>query len=492
MKDILLTPHAPAFVESLRAIGYSTEAAFADIIDNSISAGSRTIRLVLSPADNLCAFIDDGTGMSAGELTEAMRHGARSPGDVRPSPDLGRFGLGLKTASLSQCRRLTVLSKRSQDHLPHARIWDLDTIADRKDWVLLQPETEEELLAIPYCRELAEARQGTVVLWQKLDRFARAEHNLTSAFDTHSNRIASHISLVYHRYLEGITKGNVLRIFINDRRIESSDPYLRENAATQKLATDRFEVDGSAVTVSPYILPHLSKLSQRERRAVIEENGGRNHQGFYVYRNQRLIVHSTWFRLTRGDELSKLARVQVDIPNTLDHLWMLDVRKSSAYPPAQVRDNLRRTVDRIVGQSKAVFRHRGRPVNNGGVQNVWNRLETRNGTRYQINREHALLRTLRARLDFESGRHFDQILRLVEDTYPLYPSYNDVATSTIDDSVIDDRSQFVPLIRQLLECASLLSEVEKQAVLAEIPKMEPFIRNPVLANQILEEQQRYG
>jgi Histidine kinase-, DNA gyrase B-, and HSP90-like ATPase len=492
MKDILLTPHAPAFVESLRAIGYSTEAAFADIIDNSISAGSATIRLLLSPADNLCAFIDDGAGMSANELTEAMRHGARSPADIRPNLDLGRFGLGLKTASLSQCRRLTVLSKRSQDHLPHARIWDLDTIADRKDWVLLQPETEEELLAIPYCRELAEARQGTVVLWQKLDRFAGSEHDLTAAFDTHSSRIASHVALVYHRYLERTARGSALRILINDRLIEPYDPYLRTNAATQKLPVDRFEIDGSSVTVSPFILPHLSKLSQRERRAVIEENGGRNLQGFYVYRNQRLIVHSTWFRLARGDELSKLARVQVDIPNTLDHLWMIDVRKSSAFPPAQVRDNLKRTVDRIVGRSKAVFCHRGRLVGDSGVQHVWNRLETRSGTRYQINREHPLLRTLRARMDPESGIRFDQILRLVEDNYPLYPSYSDVATSAIDDSVLDDRSQFVPLIRQLLEFSETLDAAGKQALLAEIPKMEPFFRNSTLAIQILEEQQKHG
>ena len=123
MAEISLTPYAPAIIESMRAIGYSLESAVADIIDNSIAAGASKINVYFNPLDEpFIAIIDDGRGMEQGELTEAMRHGGRVLNVQRQPTDLGRFGLGLKTASLSQCRRLTVVSMKDSDSKPSARI----------------------------------------------------------------------------------------------------------------------------------------------------------------------------------------------------------------------------------------------------------------------------------------------------------------------------------------------------------------------------------
>jgi len=144
--EIHLPPSAPDLLESMRAIGYSFEAALADLIDNSIAAGARNVNIRFS-ANNApyIAVIDDGAGMSPQDLTDAMRHGSRNPGIRRDALDLGRFGLGLKTASLSQCRTLTVVSLR--DGVVSARRWDLDYIARRRDWWLLNiPEDQARLL----------------------------------------------------------------------------------------------------------------------------------------------------------------------------------------------------------------------------------------------------------------------------------------------------------------------------------------------------------
>lgn len=122
-----MPPFAPVLMESTRAIGYSLEAAIADIIDNSIAAKAGKVKLFFFPIDDayLC-ILDDGIGMNNTQIDAAMQYGSQSPSDIRDASDLGRYGLGLKTASLSQCRVLTVVSK--QGNIIIGRRWDLDYV----------------------------------------------------------------------------------------------------------------------------------------------------------------------------------------------------------------------------------------------------------------------------------------------------------------------------------------------------------------------------
>ena len=153
VREIHLPPSAPDLLESMRAIGYSFESALADLIDNSIAAAARTVNVRFSVSgEPYVAIIDDGTGMSPADLTSAMRHGSRNPDQARDALDLGRFGLGLKTASLSHCRMLTVISLR--DGTLSARRWDLDYIAKRRDWMLLD-------IPAHWCAPPQEASTGT-------------------------------------------------------------------------------------------------------------------------------------------------------------------------------------------------------------------------------------------------------------------------------------------------------------------------------------------
>jgi hypothetical protein len=168
--EIFLPPAASDLLESMRALGYSFEAAVADLLDNSISAQSSSIDIKFSPHDNpYVSILDNGTGMLPADLTAAMRHGSKNPNLARNEQDLGRFGLGLKTASLSQCRRLTVVSLC--EGFLSGRCWDLDHIAVRQDWMLLQL-SDAELTGLPCIDQLQSRGHGTLVLWQNFDRLA--------------------------------------------------------------------------------------------------------------------------------------------------------------------------------------------------------------------------------------------------------------------------------------------------------------------------------
>ena len=191
-----IAPRASALIESMRDIGYTLRTAVADIIDNSIAAGARRIELLADTdsEDPLIGILDDGLGMSQEELLEAMRPGTRSPLEGRDAADLGRFGLGLKTASFSQCRRLTVATCRNGSL--SAAVWDLDTVAARDEWLVEIPDVNA---ALPWLDRLT--ADGTLVVWQKLDRLTGWKAN-----DDQKNLVrqlddtASHLEFVFHRF----------------------------------------------------------------------------------------------------------------------------------------------------------------------------------------------------------------------------------------------------------------------------------------------------
>jgi Histidine kinase-, DNA gyrase B-, and HSP90-like ATPase len=326
VREIDLPPFAPSLIESMRAIGYSLETAIADIIDNSIAAEARAISIRFFPDDDsYVTILDDGEGLAEAELTRAMQHGSQNPNEARTSSDLGRFGLGLKTASLSQCRQLTVVSCKA-GRISGQR-WDLDVVARTKKWTLLSLN-ERELSHIPHIDQLQKQGKGTLVLWRALDRLAVGETSIEDALGNGMLRVRAHLALVFHRFLSDEIPQERLSISINENPIEAHDPFLQKHKGTQRLPEDVFEVEGIAVHVLPFILPHYSRMSEQEKTLAAGEDGLLGRQGFYVYRGRRLIIGGTWFRLARREELTKLARVRVDIPNSRLFWFTLCSRRS--------------------------------------------------------------------------------------------------------------------------------------------------------------------
>ena len=446
----VVNPNASNLVEALRDIGYSLESAVADIIDNSISADASRIDIRFgweSEATPWLAVIDDGHGMTETELVEAMRPGGRDPMETRRTDDLGRFGLGLKTASFSQCRKLTVVSRR--DGIVSARQWNLDLVREKNEWRLRRLDSEE-ISTLPAVSMLG--KQGTVVLWQLLDRLdlGTDQDRFRQILNERMASISEHVSLVFHRFMSGEPRYPKILICMNNLPIEPYDPFNARHTATMHLGEEILEIEGKTVMFRPYILPHHSKVSPAEYERLGGREGYLRGQGFYIYRNRRLIIHGTWFRMARQDEMTKLARVQVDIPNTLDHLWTIDVRKSRAHPPEAVKRRMRAILERIRDNARRPYTHRGTAVLARQEERVWQRLHLNNRVRYQPNLEHPLLGEFRADLPASMRARFEGILEIIGTSLPYPLLFNDMASRPKETDRLDEDHAALERLANLL------------------------------------------
>jgi hypothetical protein len=474
MRTIELPPYAPTLIESTRAIGYSLEAAVADIIDNSIAANAETVDIFFFPVDSAyIAILDNGNGMGTEELNAAMQYGSKNPSDARDAKDLGRFGLGLKTASLSQCRCLTVITK--QGDCVNGRRWDVDHVAETGTWSLIVLE-DEEMNDVPGIDSLRTYDSGTLVVWQKLDRLKAGEINFEQALGRKIDGVREHLSLVFHRYLRGERGITKLKISINGEIVPAADPFL-EAKSVRAMDDENLVVQGQRIIVRPYILPHISKMTAEEIKALGGKEGLRRQQGFYVYRNKRLLVWGTWFRMMRQGDMSKLARIRVDIPNTLDDLWTLDIKKSSALPPAKVRKNLEIIIDKIAEHSKRTWTFRGKKETDDKAVHVWNRMKNPyGGFYYEINRDHPMVKQiLEQNPDLEPM--LDTLLRQVETCLPLNQLYVDLNN---DEQLTNDQEQsekdIIKALRNML--TDQMSSVAKLEFLSAMESIEPFSQHP--------------
>lgn len=484
MKSISLPPYAPTLIESTRAIGYTLESAIADIVDNSVSATASSTEIFFFPiGDSYIAILDNGYGMNASELETAMRYGSQNPNDKRAATDLGRFGLGLKTASLSQCRTLTVASKKGGGI--EACRWDIDHVFETGDWSLIVLENEDEIGAIPRIDKLREFESGTLVVWQNLDRLKVGELNFDRSMGRKMDDVRAHLSLVFHRYLSGETGLKKLQIKMNGTPIGCYDPFLtRRN--TQVMADEELFIDGAKVVVRPYILPHISNLSTDEIEELGGKEGLRKSQGFYVYRNKRLLVWGTWFRMMRQGELSKLARIQVDIPNDLDSLWTLDIKKSTAVPPEIVRNNLESVIERMAERSKQTWIFRGKKETNDSVVHIWQRFKGKQGGFfYGINRDHPLVEML-SDAPPQIKRNVEALLKAIENGIPLNQLYLDLTSEKpLENETEVMANEVENMLKLLLDQMS--SVAARKELLDRLSVSDPFANYPKIIESIKRE-----
>ncbi len=426
-KQKILRPSAARLLESMRDIGYSFESALADIVDNSISADATKIEIVndVDPASGpYLAIIDNGRGMSPDELTQAMQHGSRSPREVREAGDLGRFGLGLKTASFSQCRRLTVVSR--QNGQLAARCWDLDLVVEKDEWILRLLD-EEEISRFPLVDRIGPT--GTLILWEKLDRLdALGNHpdQVYAALNQLFGVVRPHLALTFHRFIapepgDGTTK---VAMSINGAPIDAIDPFARlSTPRSDPHDVEIIRMQQGEITVQAFTLPHHQRLSAEHLRALELGSSLVETQGLYVYRAKRLISGGSWLGLARRAELTKLLRVRVDVPTALDTEWSVDVRKSRARPPAAVRSRLRPIVERMTESAKRPYTYRGTRQATGSGLPMWSRITERGRVRYEINRSHPLV----SAIDGLRGEPVDlePLLIAIEASIPLDTIYSD-------------------------------------------------------------------
>lgn len=423
-------PRAVAMIEALRGLGYSTATALADIIDNSIAAGATNVDLGFDwdGKQSRVRVEDDGRGMNAKGLDCAMRLGERNPLDLRDVHDLGRFGLGLKTASFSQCRRLTVASVGGEG-LQCLR-WDLDVLATSKGdgWHLLEgPDSSAAALV----EDFGNRPHGTLVLWEMLDRVVTDNFGQQDFLDL-IDRVEHHLAMVFHRFLGGIRPR--LRIRIAGKAIAPWDPFLSGHPAKPWHSPPAAFPGSPGVEVECHVLPHKDRLTPREYDAAQGPDGWTAQQGFYVYRNERLLVAGSWLGLGQGrgwtkDEAHRLARIRLDIPNSADAAWKIDIRKSTARPPVEVRAWLVRLADETRSRARKAFALRGQaPRTRSGeaVSQAWRSQHFSGGMRYRIDTDHPAVRAV---LD-DARMLAPQVmamLRVIEETVPVQRIWLDTA-----------------------------------------------------------------
>lgn len=431
------TPRASALIESLRDIGYSLSTAFADIIDNSITAGASDVRIFADTLSNdpSIAIIDNGSGMDQGELIEALRPGSRTPREERTPSDLGRFGLGLKSASFSQCRRLTVLSRR--DRVMAGARWDLDEVAETDRWEISLIEDDS---SIP-CADLL-CGDGTLVLWEKLDRvdggYRHDAHKRAQHINSALAGAERHLRIVFHRFMESGGKGK-LSISINDRVLDPIDPFATKHPATQIDPEQQLPLAHGVVRIRCFTLPHHKAMRADEWDELGGPEGHLRSQGFYVYRGDRLIISGSWLGLARQTELTKLCRIRVDIPNTMDADWKIDVKKASAQLPPVVRAWLKNIIERLVQTSKRTYRKRGQKLTDKARVPMWQRILKEGAIVYQPNTEHPSLVEFEERLPENLRQGFRNCISLVGSGLPVDSLYADMLgqVETVETSEAD-------------------------------------------------------
>lgn len=436
-------PVARDLMVTARSFGnYDLAAALADLIDNSIKANASKIDIAFIPLSNdvIVRIRDDGEGMDSRTLTSAMRPASSNPEAIRDPNDLGRFGWGLKSASLSQARVLTVVSWQSEKFT--AARWDIDNI---EDWGmdLYEGSDAEALLNMT-----VSTKSGTEVIWSNSDRLVESQ-SIDSVIDSLSSLISHAIkklSLVFHRYLSG-ESGKKLVINVNGNDLKPVDPFLVSHDATQTLDAEIIEMtEGGKIIVQPYVLPHFSKLTVEMQEELGGAEGMIRNQGFYVYRNKRLIIHGTWFRLVPHTDLTQLTRVKVDLPNSMDTNWRITVDKSDAQLPSVLKKRLQGVVRNFNKRSVKVHRNKGVSLDRENIQVVWKRFVKSGQVKYLINREHPLISEFLDNDDF--GEKFNSVIKMLEAYFPTDMFLKDSNNGITQHSV--DSHEFESLIHQCL------------------------------------------
>lgn len=470
LKAEVAKPNPRSTINSYRSFGYNLCTAVSDIIDNSISANADEIKLEYkwNGQDSYISICDNGTGMNKDELVLAMTPGSKDPEEVRSEKDLGRFGMGLKTASFSQCKRLTCITKR-EGYATIKRCWDIDFINTENEWQLLDYVSDNLFL-----EKIDNLKSGTLVIWEKLDRLVgNAEFNnesVKNAFYQEMINVKHHVSLVFHRFIES----KKIKIFFQNLEIEFYNPFLLN--LNPKPEMGQRESFGN-VDITYFILPHMSEIGKSDYENSGGSLGWLQEQGFYIYRGDRLLVAGDWLGLEKKRDYSKLARIAVCFTNENDFNWHLDIKKSIATPPIEIRKELARIAKIAIMKSAKIYNWRGQKTlyDKGSVNHepLWTDEKTREGIKkYKINRKHPVIKLLLEQNIKVAGK----VLNLLEENVPIElilsnqnedPAFHELEKQTEKPS--DELINLAVELYQINVEQGIPNELARQQIMSAVP-----------------------
>lgn len=423
-------PNPEYLIKSIAEQGYNLETSLADLMDNSISAGSDKIEvLVDTDSSPYKLFLsDNGIGMTESELSKNMQFPSSSPDTQRQLEDLGRFGLGLKTASFSQTRAFTVISRKKGTKKYHGRTWDVEFLK-LNGWKIIV-NTEDEVksmveeyskLSNDYFNSFENYEPNTIILWNglyKYENYLKAENRKT-ALQKELNEVTSdHLSLVFHRFME---RTNLpLQIRINNQKISPFNPFL--NNETYKLRTmapmqSMFRAD--IINIEGFILPYQAiKESQKGITGwTTKYKGLMDMEGLYIYRADRIILFGGWNGLIKKSARMQLARLRVEVGNGVDHLLHLNVSKSQIVVPHELRKAFEDYIEELKTQAEREYYNTGVKRFSGqkATENyqLFERINSNKGSLLEINNNFPLLKILLEGLNKDQQTKLRLILRMI-------------------------------------------------------------------------------
>jgi len=346
--------------------------------------------------------------------------------------------------------------------------WDIDFVKESGAWLLIVLD-ETEVKELPLWAQLAEQASGTLVVWNNLDLLLGDAKSQGTFLAERLGGVRSSLALVFHRFLA--ERRDRLTILTNGIELRPIDPFLSDNPRTQRTAPEVIQIGDAEVRVEAFTLPHHSGLTAQERSRPDLGEGMREAQGFYVYRNRRLISHGHWYGLARMNELSKQTRVQVDVPASLDALWQLDIKKSQAEPPQSFKLRLRQLIDPILARGHRVHTFRGRRETTD-VAHLWTKLKTRDGFAYEVNLDSPVVESVLSRFETGDAERIVSLLQTVGAAFPVMDAYVEVAANVPSMTSQPEREALVARLTDIR--ASGLLDNDPAIALTQLNGIEPF------------------
>ncbi len=405
IKETFEIPPSTNIIDVLGSSGYTLETALADIVDNSISAGADSISISFDVNDlgNARVIIaDNGTGMSLDDLKNAAIIANVSKNAKRDEFDLGRYSLGLKSASMSFCNKLYVISKREGND-PNSICIDFAYILRENKWsasVVEKPEYENKL-----------KDSGTIVLWEDL-KFVDADTFSRKQLNQKLFSIETHLS---HTFSDYIMNKN-LKIKMEKDMIEAWDPFMLHLDSVKCLDVDPISYKGSKIEIKPYILPVYSSLPAKEQLRM-KGRGMSEQQGFYIYRNGRLINEGGWLNLPgmTVDNKSQYARIRVDIASHLDDDFKVNFMKNSLEIPDRLKSSFLDVAKLARKESLNSYAYKKNPTLKRKRKNkdnipVWNVHTSDNSISLNINTDHPIIKELTKNMSLKEQKKLFSLL----------------------------------------------------------------------------------
>ena len=408
----------------LSSIGYDLKSAIADIIDNSITAKARNIWIdaPVGLDSPIISIGDDGFGMDKKELLQNMIVGCKDPNEDRQPSDLGRFGSGMKTASFSQARKMTVITKKKESGIAGAT-WNLDIVESENEW-LLEELSEKEILKLDLLK-FEDKETGTQVIWEDLRSYKQESHSdIEKQLAADMTVVGRHLSIHFHRFMQGREKIN---FFINGLKIIPMDPFMTTQPGYVEGPETVLRTTSGKISIKVHQIPHHSNIPRDEFEALGGALEISRKQGFYIYRANRLIIEGGWQGLAKNTQLGNLARVEVNIPVSMDQDWSTDVRKSSLQMPPKVKESLRNLIGKPLERSKKANIYRGKKDK---ANEFWNVVDNKreNLITYEIDPNNSNLLSLVKKSGKKNLSGFHQYLKDLSLNLPINHIYNTMSS----------------------------------------------------------------